>query len=158
MCVKTEAWKERESKREVCYLQPAAGIEKGREEEEPLICPVTGLGQLICCRRYCWEVEERKCKRRSSNTVSLLPADLKTLFITTHFHRMSPPRNIQYRINVLIWTQCFYRADLSLRSLRPFSFLPLQILVGSWSDGDSSSFIMFWVRSFQRTLPPWNRN
>lgn len=44
-----EAEKERESKGEVCYLQPAAGIGKGREEEEePLICPVTGLGQLIC--------------------------------------------------------------------------------------------------------------
>lgn len=36
-----------DSKREVCYLQPAALTGKG-SEEEPLICPVTGLGQLIC--------------------------------------------------------------------------------------------------------------
>lgn len=42
-----EAKKERKPRREVGYLQPAAGIGKGREEE-PLICLVTGLGQLIC--------------------------------------------------------------------------------------------------------------
>ena len=115
---------------------------------------MTGLGQLICCCWYCWEVEERKCKNRSSNGVSLLPADLKTLFITTHFHRMSPPQNIQYRRNVFHSERS---ADtgliLSLGFLHPFSFLPLQILVRSWSDGDSSSFIMFWVCSFQRTPP-----
>lgn len=43
-----EAMKERESTREVCYLQLAAGTARGREDEEPLICPVTGLGQPIC--------------------------------------------------------------------------------------------------------------
>lgn len=48
MHVREEAKKERDSKREVCYLQLAERIGKGREEEEPLICPVTGSGQLIC--------------------------------------------------------------------------------------------------------------
>lgn len=49
---------------------PGSRDGKRQEKEEPLICPVTGLGQLICWWWYCWEVKERKYK---ANPLSFSP-------------------------------------------------------------------------------------
>lgn len=59
-------------KRRLSEVLSAPGSRDGKrqEKEEPLICPVTGLGQLICWWWYCWEVKERKYK---ANPLSFSP-------------------------------------------------------------------------------------
>lgn len=77
----------------------------------------------------------KKMWNQSSHWVPLLPTDLKPLFLTTHFHLMSPPRNIQYSIDTFFNLNTALiqnRADLTSCSLHPFSSpsLPHQMMAG----------------------------